>query len=175
MTVFIQLGDAPLSVRQAKKRGLKIFNGQLAQHEREAGILMQEEGYLTWAAEWLADNVTNGENNTFNHQLAAYRKAVERLARYRVADGQPEIIEDQPTGETDPETGEPITAPVVVQRAIDPLPAEVDGWDNTDPENPVATLVPNPLIERDNAALTIAIATIAATPAAIVEFEVANA
>lgn len=150
MTVFIQHGDTPLSVRQANKRGLKLFNGQRAQHEREAGILLQDAGYLTWASQWLADNGINAENNAFNHQLAAYRKAIARLARYRLDVGQVEIIEDQPTGELDIATGEALTTPIVVQRAIDPLPAEVEKLVIDELTEISSTiLIPNPLIVAD--------------------------
>ena len=132
MTVFIQKGDTPMSYRQAVKRGLRHFEAEKAYWQREQGIVESDPAYLAWAAQWVADNAVNEANNLFNHQLAAYRNALERLARYRLADGRPEVtneqqaIDEQGQPVLDGETGEPVMETVVVQTAIDPLPATIE-------------------------------------------------
>jgi hypothetical protein len=55
---------------------------------------------LSWLLS-LADHDVNVANNTFNWQLQEYGTAVARLDRYVLADGRPEVWEDQPTGEYD--------------------------------------------------------------------------
>ena len=107
--------------------------------------------------------------NQFNAQLAAYRKAVARLSRYRVAIGRAEAFEDQPTDQFDDETGEPIMASVLVQSAIDPLPETIDEarfdadtGEALDPET-----VPNPAIVKDDAERAAAQAVIDQTPQAV--------
>ena len=97
MTVFIQKGDKPLTAVQATQRGVRLFESQLAQWQREMGILLQDPAYVAWAQQWVADNVINEENNQFNVQLYTYNGAVERLAQYRVADGRPVIMGEEPT------------------------------------------------------------------------------
>jgi len=170
MTVFIQKGDAPLSKRQAEKRGRRLFDAQMQQWQREAGLLMGSQDYLEWANGWLNDNVVNAENNLFNHQLAAYRKATTRLAQYRVADGRPELTEQQPTGEYD-ENGEPITETVVVQTAIDPVEPTVEQPVYDEEGNQTGTeTVTNPVIVKDEAERAEAQAVIDATPQEVKDF-----
>lgn len=166
MTVFIIKGDAPMSVRQAVKRGLRHFEAQRQRWEREQGIVTSDPEYMAWAAQWVADNEVNRTNNLFNHQLAAYRKAVERLARYRVSEGRPDIYEDQPTGEFDPETGEEIVVTVLVQAAVEPLEATVEEpvFDPETGEQTGTQIVPNPLIVADEAERAQAQVVINATP-----------
>jgi len=81
MTLFIQKGDDPLSVRQATTRGLRYFEAQKQQWEREQGIVTNDPGYVAWAEQWVQDNAINAENNRFNHQLAAYRCGLSRRGR----------------------------------------------------------------------------------------------
>ena len=116
MTVFINKGDAPLSVRQATKRGMAYVEAEMAQAGARTGdeellrVIPQESlparlldvvkalghvPYEAFALGWEADNIVNGANNLFNHQLAAYRAAQARLARYRLADGRPEVTEER--------------------------------------------------------------------------------
>lgn len=147
MTVFIEKGDEPLSQAQAINRGRAIFDGELAQWQREAGLLTGDQAYVEWANQWLIDNQINEQNNRFNHQLAAVRSARARLTQYELSKGRPEIREMQETGEVDPETYEPILAEVVVQTEIEPLPQKVDGSDEDG--NPVK--IDNPLIVKDEA------------------------
>jgi len=89
-----------------------------------------------------------------------------------LADGLPETVEDQPTGEFDPETGEPITETVVVQPAIEPLPATVE-VDVTDPETGEVTgteAIPNPAIVADDTERAKAGAVIKKTPQGVKDF-----
>lgn len=104
-------------------------------------------------------------NNVFNHQLAAYDNAVDRLAKYRLADGRAEVTQAQPTGAVD-DNGDPVMDPVVVSPAIDPLPAQVEAPDvDEDTGEVVGTkMVPNPAIVKDDAERAEAQAVIDATP-----------
>jgi hypothetical protein len=150
MTIFIQRGDDPLSVRQASERGLAYVSRELSAAGARMGdetLLMMiphedlperlqavvtalgHETYTGYAAAWEADNAVNGANNIYNHQLVAYLTAVERLAQYRLADGLPEVIEDEE----------------VIQASIAPLPATVEP-DET----------PNPAIVQDDAERAVA-------------------
>ena len=204
MTVFIQKGDAPLSVRQATKRGMAYVAAELAQAGARTGdekllrviahadltprlaAIVQAMGHVSYAAYalgWEADNLTNGANNLFNHQLAAYRAAQARLARYRLADGCPEITEElqaidhlgQPV--FDETNGEPVMETVVVQAAIDPLPAEVERpiYDEVTGEQTGTEMVSNPEIVRDEAERADARAVVDETPAEVIEFASAEA
>jgi len=169
--IFVKKGDAPLDHAQAINRGMAMLESEKAQYIRETGVLMGDPEYVAWANQWLNDNVVNGANNTFNHQLATYRKSVARLARYRVADGRPEITENQPTGEMDPATGAPIMQMVVTQTAVDPLPATVDEpvYDANGAQTGT-TAVPNPEIVTDDSERAAAQAVIDAMPADVKAF-----
>lgn len=170
MTVFIQKGDAPMSYRQAVKRGLRHFEAEKAYWQREQGLVESDPAYFAWAVQWVTDNTVNEANNLFNHALANYRSALARLAQYRVADGRPEIWEDQPTGEFDPETGEEILAPVLVQTAIEPLSAQVEETTYDEEGNAITTMVDNPEIVRDDAERAAAQAVIDSTPQDVKDF-----
>lgn len=170
MTIFIHKGDAPLSFRQGTKRGLRLFDAEKAQYEREAGLLLGSQEYTEWANSWLDDNRTNAANNIFNHTLERYRKAVARLTRYRLADGREELTEEQETGGFS-EDGEPITETVVVQPSIEPLPLEVDVITYDEDGEPVVETVPNPLIITDDAERTQAQAVIDTTPQSVKDWQ----
>jgi len=182
MTVFINQGDAPLSVRQAANRGLRVMHRELTAAGARAGdmdIFMtvphadlpqrlldvltalpgQPATYADYAAAWEADNATNAANNLYNHQLASYQSALARLAQYRLADGKPEETIETPTGTFDEDGNEIIDVTVIP--AVDPLPAQV--------EQPVydaegmqtgTEMVPNPLIVQDDAERAAAQATV---------------
>lgn len=172
MTVFIQPGDTPMSFRQAIKRGLRHFNSEKAQWERETGIVMSDPGYMAWASQWMTDNQQNEANNFFNHGLKAYRDALTRLAQYEVSIGRVEVTEAVETGEVDPDTGDAITEQVTVTSAIDPVEATVE-LNTFDPETGDVTgteTVPNPLITSDEAERAAAQAVIDATAQAVKDF-----
>ena len=204
MTVFIKKGDAPLSVRQTTKRGMAHVTAELAQAGARTGdeellrviphadltprlaAVVQALGhvsYQAYALGWEADNLVNGKHNLFNHQLAAHRAAQARLARYRLADGRPEIteklqaIDDLGQPVFDETNGEPVMEAVVVQAAIDPLPAEVERpiYDEVTGEQTGTEMVSNPEIVRDEVERADARAVIDETPAEVIEFANAKA
>lgn len=204
MTVFIEKGDAPLSVRQATKRGMDYVAAEFSlagarkgddellrviPHENLPARLLnvvQKLGHVSYEAfalGWETDNLINGANNLFNHQLATYREAQARLERYRLADGRPEVTnEQQAIGEQgqpmfDEATGEPVMDTVVVQAAIDPLPAEVERpiYDEVTGEQTGTEMVSNPEIVQDEAERAEARAVVDETPAEVIEFASAEA
>lgn len=203
MTVFIQKGDAPLSVRQATKRGMSHVAAKLAQAGARTGdeellrviphadltprlaAVVQALGHVSYEAYalgWEADNLVNGAHNLFNHQLAAYRAAQARLARYRLADGRPEVTDEQQAVDEqgqpvfDETTGEPVMETVVVQAAIDPLPAEIEQpvYDEETGEQTGTEMVPNPEIVRDDAERAEAQAVVDGTPQEVADFAAAG-
>lgn len=204
MTVFIQKGDAPLSVRQATKRGMAHVAAELAQAGARTGdeellrviphadltprlaAVVQALGHVSYQAfalGWETDNLMNGANNLFNHQLAAYREAQTRPARYRLADGRPEVTNEQQAfneqGQPmfDEATGDPVMNTVVVQAAIDPLPVEVEQpvYDEATGEQIGTNIVPNPETVWDEAERAAAQAVVNETPTEVIEFASAEA
>lgn len=199
MTVFIKKGDAPLSVRQATKRGMAYVAAELAQAGARTGdeallrVIPQENlparlldvvkalghvSYEAFALGWEADNLINGANNLFNHQLAAYRAAQARLARYRLADGRPEVteerqvIDEQGTPLFHEATGEPLAETAVVQAAIDPIPMEIDQpvYDDATGERTGSITVSNPETVRDDEERAAAQTVIDQTPVEVIQF-----
>lgn len=199
MTVFIKKGDAPLSVRQATKRGMAYVAAELAQAGARTGdeellrVIPQENlparlldvvkalahvSYEAFALGWEADNRVNDANNLFNHQLAAYRAAQARLARYRLADGRPEVtgerqvIDEKGNPLFDKATGEPLMETVVMQGAIDPIPMEIDQpiYDEAIGEQTGSITVSNPDTERDDEERAVAQTVIDQSPAEVIQF-----
>lgn len=164
MTVFIQIGDEPLNVRQATKRGLQIVENELFLAGARPGdrdilaamphadlpprlqavvVALGASSYADYAAGWEADNATNGAHNLLNHQLAAYRGALARLARYRLAEGNGEDIPPLPV-----EIEQPI---------LDEATGTVSG----------TVMVPNPAVVQDDTERAAASALIAAASPAL--------
>lgn len=199
MTVFIKKGDVPLSVRQATKRGMAYVAAELAQAGARTGdeellrVIPQENlparlfdvvkalghvSYEAFALGWEADNIVNGANNLFNHQLEAYRAARARLARYRLADGRPELTEEQQVIDEQGNplfheaTGEPLMETVVVQVAIAPIPMEIDQpvYDEATGEQSGSIMVPNPETDQDDEERAAAQTAIDQTPAEVIQF-----
>ena len=168
--IFINKGDVPMTRRQAIKRGLRYFESERAQWEREQGIVESDPDYMQWASQWVEDNLVNAENNLFNHQLYAYRKAVARLAEYRKAEGRSEITEERETDEYD-DNGDPVIEAVVVQTAIDPLPFQIEQtvYNDETGESSVA-MTGNPEIVKDDAERAAAQSIINSLPQEIKEF-----
>ena len=163
MTVFIQKGDAPMSYRQAVKRGLRYFESEKAYWQREQRMVEGDAAYLAWAAQWVTDNTVNEVNNLFNHNLRNYRKATTRLARYVLADGRAEVYEEQTTGEYD-EEGNEVMESVLVQSAVEPLNATVEVTTYDVDGNGATETVANPIIVADNAEREAAQAVVDGTP-----------
>jgi hypothetical protein len=199
MTVFIQKGDAPLSVRQATKRGMSYVASDLAlagarrgdeellrviPHDNLPARLLDvvqalgHVSYEAFALGWEADNFVNGEHNLFNHQLVACRAAQARLVRYRLADGRAEVTEEQQALDEqgqpvfDEETGEPVMEAVVMQAAVEPHPAEIEQpvYDAATGEQTGTEMVLNPAVVQDDAERTAAQALIGSTPAEVAAF-----
>jgi hypothetical protein len=175
MTVFISKGDTPMTYRQAVKRGLRYFESQKAQWEREQAIFQGDPEYDAWAAQWVSDNIVNAQNNEFNRQLDGYNTAVARLAKFKLADGQPEIKEMQPTGEwvLNEETGEleEEIIEVIVQQLVEPLDPTVERETYDEMGNSTGTeTIINPEITRDEEERAAAQAVIDATPQEVKDF-----
>ena len=172
MTIFVTKGDAPLTDAQVEKRAQAHIALAWTPQDREKSIRTGDGAFDAFMATFSANHDTNVANNTFNWQLAEYRKATARLAQYRLADGRAEIWEDQPTGEYDEETGEELTESVLVQSAIDPLPAQVEETTYDEEGNVTGTImVDNPLIVADDAEREAAQAVVDSTPEEVKNFE----
>jgi hypothetical protein len=107
-------------------------------------------------------------SNQFVRDTQDYTAAVKRLSQYVLADGRAEAYEDQPTGELD-DDGNETTESVLVQTAIDQLPATVEQTNYDDEGNATTETVPNPLITQDNLERTDAQAVVDATPQAVID------
>jgi hypothetical protein len=164
MTQFVTKGDAPLTPAQLEKRAQKYIKRSWPDQAREKSIRLADGAFDAFMATFSANHDVNIANNTFNWQLAEYRKATARLARYRLADGRQEVYEDQPTGEYDDE-GNEVMESVLVQTAIDPLDATVEQPVYDDDGNQTGTeMVDNPLIVADDAERAAAQAVVDNTP-----------
>jgi flagellin-like hook-associated protein FlgL len=163
MTQFVTKGDAPLTPAQLEKRAQKYIKRSWPDQAREKSIRLADGAFDAFMATFSANHDVNIANNTFNWQLAEYRKATARLAQYRLADGRPEVYEDQPTGEYDDE-GNEVMESVLVQTAIDPLDATVEQTTYDDEGNATTETVDNPLIVADDAERAAAQAVVDNTP-----------
>ena len=87
--------------------------------------------------------------NTYNADLDAYNKAVNRLNQVNLATGLPAIFEDLPTDKVDAD-GILIMENIMVQSEILPLPAEIEvNIIDNDGTVTGTEMVPNPLLEKD--------------------------
>ena len=159
-------GQPPMTGGQFRKRVEAYLR-------REWHPLLRETdpaGYEAWRASMLPTVAEAEANFAFNWQLQAYREATARLARYRLAEGRAEIVEEHAIGEFDAE-GQPVTETIVLAPAIPPLPAEIEvtTYDETGAPTGIETL-PNPAILADDAERAAAQAVINATPQAVVDF-----
>lgn len=108
---------------------------------------------------WSEDfEYTEPQEVTVVRQTYQYKEALDRLSRYTLAEGRPEIKEMLPTGEQvfNETTGEmeDVLHEVVTQTAIEPLEAtvEVTEYPEDDPMgDPVVKTIENPEITKDNA------------------------
>ena len=108
----------------------------------------EETAYMTHALTVKAGTDTLRLLNARKIAAIAYERAVERLARYRVVDGQ---LGQAYQAATYDELGNELTPEVPYIPAIDPLPLQVEEWDYTDPLNPVTVMVDNPAVAQDDA------------------------
>ena len=179
--INIKRGDAPVSgsvIERAKEPHMR-GRGYPQEMRDDALLRLMMDPTDTRAQAALAelqafesDLTETRAINTFNAQLWAWRTAVTRLERYRLADGRPAFSEPIPTGEIDEETGEPILQMVETSPAIDPLPAEIerDIRDNETGEITGTEMIPNPAIVQDDAERVSAQAVVDATPQEVKDF-----
>ena len=168
MTIFVTKGDAPLTDAQVEKRAQAHIAKDWPSQAREKSIRTADGAFDAFMVTFSADHDVNIANNTFNWQLAEYRKATLRLAKYRLADGKPEETIETPTGTFD-EDGNAIMDVIVVP-AIDPLPAQVEETTYDEEGNATTAMVDNPEIVRDDAERAAAQAVIDATPEEVKNF-----
>jgi len=170
MTIFVNKGDLPLTPAQLEKRAQKWISRSWNTQAREKSIRLADGAFDAFMTSFSADHDVNIANNTFNWQLAEYRKATARLARYVLADGRAEVYEDQPTGEYD-EEGNEVMESVLVQTAIDPLEPTVEQNIYDDEGNLTGTeTIANPLIVADDSERELAQSVIDQTPEEVKEY-----
>ena len=162
MTVFVNKGDAPLTNVQLENRAQKYITRSWPDQAREKSIRKTDGEFDAFMVTFSADHAVNTANNTFNWQLANYRKAVMRLAQYRLADGRPEQAFSEGSGEYD-EDGNEILHTWIVP-GIDALPATVEVTTYDDEGNATVETVDNPLIVADDAGREVAQSIVDATP-----------
>ena len=174
MTIFVTQGDEWLTDTQLEQRAQRYIARDWPSQRREKSIRLGDGQFDAFMSTFSSNHDINITNNTFNWQLQEYRKATARLAQYVLADGREEVYEDHPTGEYDPETGEELMESVLVQTAVDPLPATVEVlvYDEENPEaEPTTETVDNPEIVRDTEERAAAQSVIDATPEEVLNFE----
>jgi hypothetical protein len=162
MTQFVAKGDMPLTPVQLEKRAQTYIKRSWPEQNREQSIRKGDGLFDAFMASFSVDHAVNTANNTFNWQLAEYRKATARLAQYRLADGKPEQTFEEPTGEYDADGMEIMHTWTIA--AIEPLPAEVEETTYDDLGNATTAMVQNPAIVQDDAERTAAQAVVDATP-----------
>ena len=150
MTIFVTKGDLPLTPAQLEKRAQKHIKRVWSDQAREKSIRLADGAFDAFMSAFSAGHDVNLANNTFNWQLQEYGNAVARLDRYVLADGRPEVWEDQPTGEYD-EEGNEVVESVLVQSAVEPLEATVEQlvWADDPMVEPTLEVIPNPIIVAD--------------------------
>jgi len=163
MTVFVTKGDLPLTPAQLEKRAQKHIKRAWSDQAREKSIRLADGAFDAFMTFFSVDHDVNLANNTFNWKLAEYRKATARLAQYVLADGRPEVYEDQPTGDYD-EDGNEVMESVLVQAAVDPLEPTVEVTTYDVDGNGTTETVTNPLIVEDEAEREAAQSIVDGTP-----------
>jgi hypothetical protein len=170
MTVFVTKGNKPLTPVQLEKRAQKYITRSWPEANREQSIRNNDGLFTAFMVGFSEDHTINTTNNTFNWDLSQYQTATTRLTRYVLSVGRLAIFEDQETGEFD-EEGNAITASVLIQSAIEPLPSTVIiTVFNEETETSSEQEVPNPLIEADDAERDQATAIVTATPTEVKNF-----
>jgi hypothetical protein len=162
MTIFVNKGDMPLTPVQLEKRAQTYIRRSWPEQAREKSIRKADGLFDAFMVDFFANHTVNVENNTFNWQLAEYRKATARLEKYRLADGKPEQTIETPTGTFDEEGNEIMDVTVIP--AIEPLLAQVEQTTYDDEGNATTEMVDNPEIVQDDAERAAAQAVVDATP-----------
>jgi hypothetical protein len=174
--IFVNKGDAPLTANQLEKRAQKYITRAFPVQRREESIRKDDGAFNDFMTQFSADHAVNVENNTFNHQLKAYREALARLEKHILLDGQEEVKEMQPTGEQvfNEESGEmeDVLQEVVVKQAIEPVEEfiEVTVYSDDPEAEPTVEQVRNPVVEQDEAEREQAQSVVDNTPQAVKDF-----
>ena len=169
MTQFVTKGDLPLTPAQLEKRAQTYIKRSWPAQAREKSIRLSDGAFDAFMVTFSSNHATNVANNTFNWQLQEYGTAVARLDRYVLADGRPEVWEDQPAGEYD-EEGNEFVESVLVQSAVEPLVATVEVTTSDIDGNETTETVANPLIVADDEERAAAQAVVDGTPTDVVAF-----
>ena len=167
--IFLNKGDAPVSEADVQAGTQRHIDLDWPSWKRERSIRTDPTALNAYMDTVSTDTDTNRANNTFNWQLQDYRKAVTRLAQYRLADGRPGVWEDQPAGEYD-EEGNEFVESVLVQSAVEPLVATVEVTTSDIDGNETTETVANPLIVTDDEERAAAQAVVDGTPTDVVAF-----
>ena len=175
MTIFVIQGETPLTESQLHNRTQAYIERDWPSWKRERSM-RRDDGELDTYLDTVSENTdTNRTVNVFNTQLVAYNGAVIRLAKYVVSVGRAEITEMQPTGEQvlNAETGEmdDVMASVIIQTAVEPLPATVEVTTYDEEGEATVETVTNPLITADVEEREQAQNVVDATPLAVQGFE----
>jgi hypothetical protein len=117
------------------------------------------------------------DNWTFNKQLREYADAIERLGRYVLSEGRPELTEEVVVEtrevfneETDEFETVNVTRNVVIQTAIEPLEEFVEVTEfNEETMESTVVQVRNPLVVKDEEERAAAQAVVDATPQAVID------
>ena len=168
MTIFVNKGDAPLTPAQLEKRSQKHIKRSWPDQAREKSIRLGDGAFDAFMATFSANHDTNIANNTFNWQLAEYRKSTARLEKYRLADGRAEYTVETPTGTFDEDGNEIMDVTVVP--AIEPMPAKVEETTYDEEGNATTTMADNPEIVQDDAERAAAQAVVDATPQEVIDY-----
>ena len=174
--IFVNKGDKPLTANQLEKRAQKYITRAFPLQRREESIRKDDGVFSGFMTAFSADHAVNVANNTFNHQLVAYKNAVARLEQYVLLDGQVEVREMQPTGEQvfNEETGEmeDVLQEVIVKREIEPVEefVEVTVYSDDPEAEPTVEQQRNPVVIQDEAEREQAQAIVDGTPEAVKEY-----
>ena len=174
--IFVNKGDKPLSATQLEKRAQKYITRAFSPQAREESIRKEDGLFNGFMAEFSQDHSVNVENNTFNHQLVAYKNAVARLEKHVLLDGQVEVRGMMPTGEQvfneDTMEMEDVLEEVVVKPAIEPVEefVEVTVYGDDLEAEPTVEQVRNPIVEQDEEERAMAQSVIDSTPQAVKDY-----
>ena len=118
------------------------------------------------------DVLAEAATKKFNHQLAQYTNAIDRLSQYVLSQGRAEIKQMMATGETvfneETKEMEPVLIEVTAHASIDPLPLTIEVSEMNDiTMEMVVTTVDNPAIVQDIAQRAAAQTVVDATPAEV--------
>ena len=174
--IFVNKGDKPLSATQLEKRAQKYITRAFSPQAREESIRKEDGLFNSFMADFSQDHSVNVENNTFNHQLVAYKNAVARLEKHVLLDGQVEVRGMMPTGEQvfneDTMEMEDVLEEVVVKPAIEPVEefVEVTVYGDDLEAEPTVEQVRNPIVEQDEEERAMAQSVIDSTPQAVKDY-----